>query len=219
MSSANLSLVEKFQILGRDDIASPLETWLPYILSPDADIEVLTLLLALSDRPLDAGTFDHRKFVVRAEVKKEITWEEILAEEPLVGEHWAEPTYEGSDEESDWVFEGPTVVEGRSLGGEEEERRIDEVVGDDETKKEVEGVLGRQYWLRRTKVAVIDDLNLGIALDEDFSDLDRSSEEYYLFTELDAIREVLFMLSGLDCVLFKTHKRRIEVSAPLCGTF
>jgi hypothetical protein len=155
-------LVEKFQILGRDDIASPLETFLPYILSADADIEVLTLLLALSDRPLDAGTFDPHKFVVQPEVKKEITWEEILAEEPFVGEHWAEPTYEGSDEESDWVFEGPTVVEERSFVGEEEERRIEEVVGDEGTRKEVEGMLERQYWLRRTKAAVVnDDLSLG----------------------------------------------------------
>jgi len=33
-----------------------------------------------------------------------------------------------------------------------------------------------------------------------------------LITELDAIREVLFMLSGFNCILFNKHKRSIEVS-------
>src|SRR5271169_5982841 len=91
-----IRLVEKFAVLGRDDIAGPLERILPYVLSQDANIEILTLLLALSDRPVDAAEFNESKFLVEKEAENGVTWEDILAEEPLVGDHWQEPDYEGS---------------------------------------------------------------------------------------------------------------------------
>jgi hypothetical protein len=150
--------VEKLQVLGRDDIASPLEELLPYIRSQDANIEVLTLLLALSDRPVDGAVFDADKFIVVKEAgNKEITWEEILAEEPFVGEHWREPEYAGSDEDSDWVFEAgmATAVKESPMVG--DEGRLEEVSFGEGTKKEAEQVLERQYWLRRKKFTVIHD--------------------------------------------------------------
>ena len=92
-------------MLGRDDIAEPLERILPYVISQDANVEILTLLLALSDRPIKTLEFDESKFIVEEVVEKGITWEEIVAEEPLTGDHWREPDYSGSDEEDDWVYE------------------------------------------------------------------------------------------------------------------
>jgi len=216
--STNSRLVEKFQILDRDDIAGPLEELLPYIFSSDANIEVLTLLLALSDRPIDSVAFDAGKFVVRHEVKKEITWEEILAEEPFEGDHWAEPDYEGSDEESDWVFQGTTVTVEKTGPVVKDDVKIDEVCRDEGAAKEVEEMAERQYWLRRKKFAIINEATLpelnypGITSLDGNPDLDRVNEEYFSIMELDAIREVLFMLSGFNCILFDQHKRSIEVS-------
>ena len=216
--SANSRLVEKFQILGRDDIAGPLEELLPYVFSNDANIEVLTLLLALSDRPVDSVAFDADKFVVRQEVKKEMSWEEILAEEPFEGDHWAEPDYQGSDEESDWVYEGTAVKVEKTGPVVKDDVKICEIRPDEGTTKEVEELLERQYWLRRKKFAIINEATLpelnhrGIASLDGNPDLDRLNEEYFLITELDAIREVLFMLSGFNCILFNKHKRNIEVS-------
>jgi hypothetical protein len=43
------------------------------------------------------------------------------------------------------------------------------------------------------------------------ADLDQYYDQYYLLTELDAIREVLFMLSGWSSVLFTTSKASIKV--------
>lgn len=45
------------------------------------------------------------------------------------------------------------------------------------------------------------------------ADSDQYDDEYYLLTELDAIREVLFMLSGWNCILFTTSKFSIKVSS------
>lgn len=103
-------LVEKFAVLGRDDIADPLDKMLPYILSQDANVEVLTLLLALSDNPTEAIEFNERKYVVESVEEKGVTWDEILEEDPLVGHHWNEPDYSGSDEDEDWVYETKSPI-------------------------------------------------------------------------------------------------------------
>jgi len=141
-------------VLGRDDIAEPLERILPYVLGQDANVEILTLILALSDRPVDAAQFDESKFFVEKEVERGVTWEEILSEEPLVGEHWKEPDYEGSEEEEDWVYETTSkVIEEDPVRVEE---RKEEVLGEEEgTSKLAKEFLRRQYWLRRNKYVVL----------------------------------------------------------------
>ena len=140
-------------MLGRDDIAEPLERILPYVLGQDANVEILTLILALSDRPVDAAEFDESKFLVEKEIEKGITWEEILDEEPLVGEHWKEPDYEGSEEEDDWVYETTgKVLEEEPVPVEEKK---EEVQGEEGTSKLTDEFLRRQYWSRRTKYVVL----------------------------------------------------------------
>jgi len=146
-------LVEKFAVLGRDDIAEPLERILPYVLGQDANVEILTLILALSDRPVDAAKFDESKFLVEKEIEKGITWEEILAEEPLVGDHWKEPDYEGSEEEDDWVYETTgKVIEEEPVRVEEKK---EEVQMEEGTSKLAGEFLRRQYWSRRKKYVVL----------------------------------------------------------------
>ena len=146
--------MEKFAVLGRDDIAGPLERIIPYVLSQDANIEILTLMLALSDRPVDAGEFDESKFLVEKQVEKGVTWEEIIDEEPLVGDHWQEPDYEGSEDEDDWVYETTSrVIEEESALGEVEKE--EQVQVEDVTLNVAEDFLRRQYWLRRKKYVVL----------------------------------------------------------------
>lgn len=207
--------MEKFAILGRDDIAEPLERILPYVISQDANVEILTLLLALSDRPVETLEFDESKFIVEEVVKKGITWEEIIAEEPLVGDHWREPEYSGSDEEDEWIYEtkSPVISEvPPPKAGKEESIRL--VEG---TTTEIDDFLLQQYWIRRKKYVVVNDeyqpeLDFGsISLIFFKSDSDQYNDQYYLLTELDAIREVLFMLSGWNCILFSSYKNSIKV--------
>ena len=155
MTKTENRLVEKFAVLGRDDIAEPLERILPYVLGQDANIELLTLLLALSDRPVDAAEFDESKFFVEVETEKGVTWEEIIAEEPLVGDHWNEPDYEGSDDEDDWVYETISkVIEEEPVRREENREPIQVEEG---ASKVAEDFLRRQYWLRRKKYVVVKD--------------------------------------------------------------
>ena len=53
---------------------------------------------------------------------------------------------------------------------------------------------------------------LEVFLSGRLANLDQYDDQYYLLSELDAIREVLFMLSGWECILFKTVNDTIEVS-------
>jgi hypothetical protein len=58
-------------------------------------------------------------------------------------------------------------------------------------------------------------LTLEVVLSGSLANLDQFDDQYYLLSELDAIREVLFMLSGWECILFKTVNDNIEVSIVL----
>jgi gamma-Tubulin ring complex non-core subunit mod21 len=136
-------------VLGRDDIAGPLERMLPYILSQEANVEVLTLLLALSENPSDAAEFDERKFQVSKVLEKQITWQEILHDEPLVGDHWNQPDYSGSDEDEDWVYEikSPTTPEAVP-----EQRPVEKGhVYVDELSRLSDQFLKAQFWSHRRK--------------------------------------------------------------------
>jgi len=201
------SLLEKLAVLGRDDIVAPLENLMPYIRSSSANIEVLTLLLSLSDRPATSVEFDPSQFTEKQAEEKQLTWEDILKEEPLTGDHWKEPEFESSDEEDEWIYDKPPLP--TRLSNEETEEKkaaqegVERGVGkeDSAVPNEVAKFLKRQYWLNRQKYGV---LNPEYSPELDFQD--RYVDEFYLFTELDAIREVLFMLSGYECVLFTQYK-------------
>jgi gamma-tubulin complex component 5 len=206
-------LVEKFAVLGREDIAEPLEKMLPYILSQDANVEILTTLLALSDRPIETMEFDEAKFVVKEVEENGVTWEEILADEPLVGDHWNEPEYSGSEDEEDRVYEKKsTILQGATIPEYEEKRNVHM---DEGLSKVNDEFLQGQYWTRRRKYVVLNK-EYDPELDEGTSltilvDLDQYDDQYYLLTELDAIREILFMLSGWNCVLFTVSNTSIKV--------
>lgn len=205
-------MVEKFAVLGRDDIADQLEKKLPYILSEDADVEVLTMLLALSDQPAESLEFDERKFIKEEAVSKGITWEEILAEEPLAGDHWKEPEYSESDDE-DWVYEKETAPKIEPPLPQVVKKSTSE--NDSREPTVSEDFLKRQYWLHRHKHVVVRDggaSEFGLPGQSPFSRLmEEYDDQYYVFNEIDAIREVLFMLSGWDCILFTISKHSIRV--------
>lgn len=145
--------MEKFAILGREDIAEPLEKILPYVLSQDANVEILTMLLALSDRPIETVEFDESKFVVKEVEEKGITWEEILADEPLEGDHWNEPEYSGSDEDEDLIYEKKSPIVQEEAVRNDEERTLFHV--DEEPSKANDRFLQAQYWTRRQKYVVL----------------------------------------------------------------
>ena len=142
-------LVEKFAVLGRDDIAEPLSRLLPILLSDDANVEILTLLLALSDRPAETVEFDESKFIVETIEEKELTWTDILAEEPFVGDHWKEPDYDGSDDDEDWVYQTrPAKCQSDPI--DEAEEKVSVQIQPDEEKSIIDdSFLQRQYWLRQ----------------------------------------------------------------------
>ena len=209
-------LVEKFMVLGRDDIAGPLERMLPYVLSQEANVEVLTLLLALSENPINAAEFDESRFQVDKVPEKQITWEEILHDEPLVGDHWNEPDYSGSDEDEDWVYEIKSPITPEAVP--EQRTREKESICVDQVSRLSDEFLKAQFWSHRRKYVIYNE-NYDPEMDFQgimpfklfFSDLDEFDDQFYVLTELEAIREILFMLSGLNCVLFTVSNTSITV--------
>jgi gamma-tubulin complex component 5 len=187
-------------VLGRDDIAEPLERMLPYVLSEKANIEVLTLLLALSDQPATAIEFNEKNFIQEEVVQKEITWEEIVAEEPLRGDHWKEPIYSDSDED-DWVYDPKTVERPESPPGEAPPKPVAEVQESADPAL-LEAFLQRQYWIQRQRRVLVED-------NKTYQD------DYFAINEIDAIREVLFMLLGWESILFSISKSHIKVQSTI----
>lgn len=150
---ADFRLVEKFAVLGRDDIALPLETKLPYIQSQEANVEVLTMLLALSENPTKAEGFDERKYVVEKIQEKGITWEEIMNQDPLEGDHWDVPEYSESDDDGDWVYEAkssPVTASEEVLL----QKTQDKAVYVDAMSRLSEGLLKAQFWSHRRKYVI-----------------------------------------------------------------
>jgi Gamma-Tubulin ring complex non-core subunit mod21, N-terminal len=127
---------------------------LPYVVSQDANIEVLTLLLALSDDPTRAIEFDEQKFVLKEVVEKGITWEDILAEEPLEGDHWNDPEYSGSDDEDDWTYETTLSHSKKDIEKEAVEKKAIVQVPQEKVPEEF---LDRQYWVRRQRFGIINE--------------------------------------------------------------
>jgi hypothetical protein len=150
--------VEKFTVLGREDVAEPLERILPGVLLQDTNIEILTLLLALSDRPIETAEFDESKFFIEKAVEKGITWEEIIAEEPLVGDHWEEPKYAGSDDDEDWVYETKSLMVTEPPDPTEvKENKAWCQLDEDGITRDTEEFLQKQYWSRRRKYVLVND--------------------------------------------------------------
>jgi gamma-Tubulin ring complex non-core subunit mod21 len=138
--------------MGREDLAEPLERLLPDVLSQDLNTEILTLLLALSDKPVDMPEFDESKYVVEPIVQKQITWEDILAEDPFVGDHWKMPSYSDSDDDEDWTYEAEShVILQEPVVQPVSNLQINMDVSE---SKQLDALFRRQYWLHRRKVLV-----------------------------------------------------------------
>ncbi|KAK9369331.1 hypothetical protein V1509DRAFT_620434 [Lipomyces kononenkoae] len=111
-------LVEKCSILARDDLADALEERIQRIFPVHSEsvLSVLAMLLHLAQ----ASAWDNKvpEFITgnQLEARKETTWNDIIKEDPLEGEHWKdwEPGSSDLSSEEDQnavVASGPIEVE------------------------------------------------------------------------------------------------------------
>ena len=182
-------LVEKFAVLNRDDLADALQRrledlpreskWMP---------EILSLLLQLSDRPLEKTNIDDVEAVSKpVDEQAGLTWDEIIADDPL-------------DESGVW----DNIERGYHSSG--DDATVDGNAGSDDsnvtqaTSAEDDTIELARLHIVRPEEQLLDDLQtVG----------DGSASP---IPELSLIRETLSMLHGLPTQVYQIHQPAGEIS-------
>ncbi|KAI9879327.1 MAG: hypothetical protein M1830_008848 [Pleopsidium flavum] len=196
-------LQEKFRVLNHDDLADALQDriaeveQISYKLAP----EVLSLFLQLSDQPVKYSKVADLELLKPLDPPPPLTWSDILADDPLddVEGVWsnidfAADTSEDEDSVSttDRSFQRLEVSSVSNKNDEDGALAQSYIVPEDDNA--LQEVTGAQFWISQVK--------LFREQAEGLHDM-RELDGLWLITELQAVREVLFMLSGLPTSLFK----------------
>ena len=183
-------LEEKFQVLNNDELSDALRDcrvelkdcqlrWLP---------DVLDLLLRLSDDPVrktrmtEFETIDNR-----STTPPPLKWAEVEGDDPINRKDklWRQPSYSDFSSEEDDVVLSSTATSPASL------------------KHGSKTTIQRSQQFAAPATSAVD-----ITAAKDFQDVNPSTE--YLdnahLTEVQAIREILFMVQGLPTSLFQLHR-------------
>ena len=182
-------LVEKFAVLNSDGLADALQTrldglpreskWMP---------EILSLLLQLSDRPLEkTNVEDVEALSKREDEQPGLTWDEIIAEDPL-------------DETGVW----DNIERGYHSSG--DDATVEEDAGSDDsnvtqaTSVEDDTIAVARLHIVQPEEQLLDDFQA--VGDETSSQI----------SELILTRETLFMLHGLPSDVYQIHEPAGEIS-------
>ncbi|KAL1597042.1 hypothetical protein SLS60_008624 [Paraconiothyrium brasiliense] len=182
-------LDEKFRVLNRDDLADALDErvkeinkrlgkWIP---------ECLSLLLQLSDQPTENSRVEALELLRPPTPPPELTWKKILEDDPYSDEEiWKDIDY-GADSSEDEILapkkEVPKLSPPTSVDEDDTYDPEGCVVAIDAAA--IDELKEAQFWKHKAET---EDEELGI-------------------TELEAVRETLFMLAGLQTSLFHADRR------------
>lgn len=203
-------LVEKFSVLDREPLSLALQERLDVLSKLDIkwEPEILHLLLELSDRPVVNSKLEDLEFLKEPEpnVGPPLKWKELVAEDPLLREKhiWRNVDFGADSAEEDEfedsrseVSETTTVV---SSINEDFYHRPGRYAVEAPNKDDLRELRKAQFWLKAPSVG-------GVKLETVKKPI----------TELQAIRESLFMLSGLPTSLFESSSSILKVIEPSKG--
>ncbi|KAF2703431.1 hypothetical protein K504DRAFT_443748 [Pleomassaria siparia CBS 279.74] len=185
-------LDEKFRVLNRDDLADALQPrlqtlrekhnkWMP---------EYLSLLLLLSDRPTENSDVKALQILRSESPPPELTWKEILEDDPYSDEEiWKDIDYAAESSED----------EGR-VKKERKNRSPATIVEEDDTVDPEAYVLP----IELERVVEVEDAQFWKAQPEE--ETGKAN-----ITELQAVRETLFMLAGLKTSLYVSDKHNVSI--------
>ncbi|KAH8773207.1 Spc98 family-domain-containing protein [Hyaloscypha sp. PMI_1271] len=192
-------LDEKFRVLLEDPLADALKERLNILAKLEVKWapEILHLLLELSDRPVEKSKLENLDFLKEPEPDPGPTlkWKDLIAEDPLLRDKsvWQNVDFgaESSDgedgfEDSRSELSGLTNTTLQSSVDEEFNQRPEDYAIDTINKEDLDQLRDAQFW---QKTPTVD----GVQLETVKTTI----------TELQAIREVLFMLLGLPTSLFE----------------
>lgn len=199
---ASLSgLVEKFSVLNRDDLSEALAVRLIELREVSTSKwtpEILSLFLSLSDKPVKNSSLEALNLIrPPSPPPPTITWEEIVADDPLTGDLWAAETYSTASSEDELEIR-PEVEPSMSSrrpkikpdAADESELPIALLVPDED--RHLDSVKEAQFWKAPAS----------------------SLSGMRPVSELQAIREVYSMLHGLPTSLFIVD---LDHSLVFCG--
>ncbi|KAI9652985.1 MAG: hypothetical protein M1821_007738 [Bathelium mastoideum] len=190
-------LDEKFRVLNNEPLADALKSRLkkleriPHRWKPEA----LSLLLCLSDHPVTRSRIGDVDLSRPIESPPSLTWAEIIAEDPLNEEGlWDGPDYadDSSVDAHSLVSEdSPKVIHDKPPSADEEgDLPVAERHFVDPDYAGLEDIREGQFWRQRS-------------LSSSHSEETTEDQNLQQITELQAIRECLFMLVGLPTYLFE----------------
>ncbi|KAF1847939.1 uncharacterized protein K460DRAFT_280827 [Cucurbitaria berberidis CBS 394.84] len=186
-------LDEKFRIKDRDDLADALQIRLQKLegLTSKFKPELLALLLQLADRPLENTQVEALALARPPSPPPPLTWSEILHEDPYSDEDiWKDIDY---------------AVE--SSGDERITKKRGKTKSSPPTSVEEDDTYDPESCVLSTKVDLVRDL-------EEAQFWKNAEDEHSAkieITELQAIRETLFMLAGLRTSLYQTDKQKYNI--------
>jgi gamma-tubulin complex component 5 len=195
-------LVEKFQVLGKDDRADSLASRLNDLSTirnkwtPD----ILFLLLELSDQPAKRVVWDEVEPHAPSPTPAQLTWEEILAQDPLSDEDlWRDVSYSTASSDDELLPQTPQASSQKTGTG--------TGAAKGETSSEAKPYVIQP---RRDILDEIREVQAWRQSPETSSQTHSTEKE--TVTELVAVRESLLMLRGLPTSIFKKDKSRKLIS-------
>jgi gamma-tubulin complex component 5 len=201
-------IIEKFSVLNRDDLAEALKVRvaeLSKVSRSKWNPEIQSLFLNLSDRPVEKTNVDALELLKPpTPPQSPISWGEILIDDPLTGDIWDEVSYSAGSTDDELATAQSTV---RSPNP----RRIDRLANQlDEIDLETSSVIvppnqdilqevgEAQFWKAHPLPPSLQ------------SDAHKSSGTQRV-SELQAIREVIFMLRSLPTSLFGIDEEHVVI--------
>ncbi|KAI9707809.1 MAG: hypothetical protein M1836_000771 [Candelina mexicana] len=208
-------LEEKFRVLDRDDLADALRKrlnelsgrlgkWTP---------EALSLLLELSDQPATKSNVENLEHLKPPDSPPTPTWAQIIANDPLSDDDvWEVPGYSSESSEDDATDISLDLP--LSTNGSQESSLLSANLGDDKAHAFVvpidtsliNDLEKAQFWKDNT---------LTDSKSQQLLPKDGKAAAITVITELQAVREVLFLLSGLPTSLFEHDARTGQISPDL----
>ncbi|KAK5161613.1 hypothetical protein LTR04_004048 [Oleoguttula sp. CCFEE 6159] len=186
-------LVEKFVILNNDPLADALRLRLDELsnVATKWTPEILSLFLHLSDRPAEESRLEDLAPLKSPEPPPRLTWAELSRDGPSVEKSlWANVDFAAGSSDGD-----------ESLRSEDSLEKAEDIrppsVGDDGLATAAESCIGAVNLLVLEPLQTVQSWNV----DTNMSELHARPKHH--ITELQVVRELLFMLSGLPTSLFR----------------
>lgn len=203
MEAQLAGLEEKFRILNNDELADALQVRLQELAhkSDRWTPEVLSLLLQLSDQPAKCTKIEDLDLLKPEPLPSPLTWSQIIAEDPFDNEDgtWDIPDFaaDGSDEDEEIVSSETTRADpATNLQSEVDGAGNVDLLVIPPDNFALEDIVRAQFW-RSTK---------RLHMSKYSSDSHLKASSSMVLTEIQVIREVIFMLLGLPTSIFVASK-------------